>query len=455
MHRLPLALSLLLLLPLLPGDAVATTRGKSHSRLLKDWLKAKPGKKKDAAWQAILESEALDPGDVEDLRDDVLAHFAKTRRRVPKSGRNEWFDEKKDGWKGLFFASGGSRRGLILALHGGGAGSGDAGSSKGSFGGTIASLKMSGLFPEVLEKTEYGWTKPSETERWVLERVKRARVSWGVDPDRVYVTGHSMGGYGTWTYGSIYADVFAGGAAFAGAPTVYWKAGKKDVEMEAVLEGYLPNLYNIPLFVYQSLDDPNVPAAANVGAMKELKALHESDPRGWKHVYEEVNGRGHAFPKKGPKPGLEWVLSHPRNPRPEKIVWQPTRTWKTTFYWLRWTDPWRNSILTATVDRERNAVDIVIEKPRAAGGERAALDREDHVRTLSVYLDDRVLDMTKECTVTVDGKVRHRGKPVLRLETLIRSCDEREDPRYAFAAEAVVGDVQEGATTTGTEPEKD
>jgi pimeloyl-ACP methyl ester carboxylesterase len=272
-----------------------------------------------------------------------------------------------------------------------------------------------------------------------MEMVKRARVGWGLDPNRVYVTGHSMGGYGTWTFGSIYADVFAGGAAFAGAPTVYWVSGKKDKLAEGVVEGYLPNLYRLPLFVFQSLDDPQVPAAANVYACGELKKLHEQDPAGWEFLYEEVNGLGHGFPKKGPKPGLEWATKHVRDPRPAKIVWQPTREWKDTFYWLRWERPWRGALLTAAADRARNAVDLTVERPRSGDAVRTEKERAEAVQRISVYLDERLLDPAKEVLLTVDGKERFRGAVQPRLETLLRSCEEREDPEYAFALEARVG----------------
>jgi hypothetical protein len=218
---------------------------------------------------------------------------------------------------------------------------------------------------------------------------------------------------------------------------MYWKT--KDKEAEDVVEGYLPNLRNLPLFVYQSLDDPNVPAAANVFACARLKELHEKEPAGWEFVYEQVDGMKHAFPKKGPKPGLEWAVGHVRNPRPPKILWQPTRAWKNTFYWLRWKEPWINATVTATADRARNAVDLAVVNPRSMDAVKTAKDREGRLQGLSVYLDDRVLDTSKEVVLTVDGKERYRGKPEARLATLLRSCEEREDPEYGFAMEARVG----------------
>ncbi len=404
-------------------------------KLLDTWMKAKKETDRAAA-RAAFAGVKLQPAEVADLRERLLDHFAKSARKVEPSGRAEWFDEKKDGWQGLYITSGKGKKGLVLAMHGGGAGSGDCGSAASSFSGPISELGYRGIYPEVLRKTEYGWTDPPETERWVMDLVKAARHTFQTDPNRVYLTGHSMGGYGTWTYGSIYADAFAAGAAFAGAPSVYWKPGKKDVEAEGVLEGYLPSLRNLPLFVYQSLDDPNVPAAANEFATAELAKLHEADPAGWKFVYERVNGRKHDFPEKGPAPGLEWMASHTRTTRPEKIVWQPVRPWKTTFYWLRWEDPWIGSEVTATLDRAQNRIDISVKPPRGPDARAILAERNKKLAGLSVYLDERMVDMTRDVQVTVASDWRFNDVPFLSLETLVRSAEEREDPEYVFAAEA-------------------
>ena len=446
--RLPVLLvAALLVSPVAPPASPA--RAASGARKLLDaYFTARKDDQREKAWQEILAAPPLEADEVADLAERAVEHVRKRGRRIG-SGRETWFDVEKDGFEGLYLTSGKGRKGLVLALHGGGAGSGDAGSAQSAFQGGIASLGMRGLYPEVLEKTEYGWTVPAATERWIIEELVPAAIrTWDVDPDRVYVTGHSMGGYGTWTYGAIHADRFAAGAAFAGAPTVYWLPGQKDKAVDAVVEGYLPNLYNLPLFVYQSLDDPNVPAAANVFACARLAELHAGDARGWKHVYEQVDGRGHAFPEKGAGPGLEWMAGHVRETRPATIRWQPVRDWKTRFYWLRWGKPWLGSELVATLDRDRNAVDIVIEKPRTATPQRTEEEREAHVATSSVHLGERLLDLEREVVVTVDGKVRFRGPVGRSLATLVRTAEEREDPAYVFAAEAAIGPVLEERTET-------
>ena len=442
-----LALGLALLLAIAPAGVDAAAP--SAKKLVESYLKSKSDKDRRKAWEAIEAAPALAADEVSALA-DLAVKLVRKRGRKLGSGRDEWFDVEKDGWQGLYLTSGKGGNGLALGLHGGGAGSGDAGQAASSFGGPIASLGLRGVFPEVLEKTEYGWVDPPETERWIIEELLPAAIrTWDVDPDRVYVTGHSMGGFGTWTYGAIHADRFAAGAAFAGAPTVYWAAGGKDQQAEAVVDGILPNLYNLPLFVYQSLDDRNVPAAANVHACAQLKALHESDAGGWEFVYEQVDGRGHAFPEKGPKPGLEWMASHTRNARPTKIRWQPCRDWKKRFYWLRWERPWIGCEVVATVDRDANVIDVGIAMPRTATPLKTEAERESFVSTLELSLDPGLVDMSREVVIRVDGAVRYRGIPTLSIATLVRTAEEREDPRYVFAAQ--VGLDPPPPTTDGGE----
>ena len=146
----------------------AAAGAKKPKRLVDDYFKAKKDADREKAWAAIQAAAPLAPGEVEALADAVLAHLRKKGRKI-KKGREEWFDEDKDGWKGRYITSGKGKKGLALGLHGGGAGAGDANQAASSFSGAIGSLGYRGVYPEVLKKTEYGWTDPPETERWVME----------------------------------------------------------------------------------------------------------------------------------------------------------------------------------------------------------------------------------------------------------------------------------------------
>ena len=155
---------------------------------------------------------------VEGWRKKLHAWGKKTGRKIQKSKGNHYFYDKKSK-RGRYIVGGGNGKGgLIIGLHGGGKGSGDAGGAASTFGPIASKLKCVGIFPQVLVKSERGWTTDG-TEEFVLELIEQAKKTWKIDPDRVYMVGHSMGGYGSWTVGAHHADLFAGLAPYAGAPT--------------------------------------------------------------------------------------------------------------------------------------------------------------------------------------------------------------------------------------------
>lgn len=61
------------------------------------------------------------------------------------------------------------------------------------------------------------WERP-ESRAFVTSVVRRALALWPVDPDRVVVTGYSMGGFGTWLYLEADPDLYAAGISVAAYP---------------------------------------------------------------------------------------------------------------------------------------------------------------------------------------------------------------------------------------------
>lgn len=53
-------------------------------------------------------------------------------------------------------------------------------------------------------------------ERDVLDVLAEVRQAYNIDPDRIYMTGHSMGGFGTWSIAVNHPDIFAALAPVAG-----------------------------------------------------------------------------------------------------------------------------------------------------------------------------------------------------------------------------------------------
>jgi predicted esterase len=297
---------------------------------------------------------------------------------------------------------------LFVGLHGGGEGAGSAESAAGAMGGG----GWWWIFPEVREKTERGWTT-SGTEAFVMDLIDAAKRTGKVDPNRVYITGHSMGGFGTWHLGAHHADVFAGAAAFAGAPVPIWRS-PDDHTIVGLEPGVLPSFFTLPLHVYQSLDDRNVPPEPNQFAVRELAAWKERFPDGFDFRYDEVDGRGHAAPAEGYLPALEWLATHARNPRPLAFLWQPALAWKRQFYWVHWARPEIGALLDVRA-AEGNVVRIVTHE---GSGD---------VSGLSVLLGEPLVDLGREVVVEVNGEERFRGLVPRTFSTLLLTLPRYDD----------------------------
>lgn len=344
-----------------------------------------------------------------------------SKQRTLEKAFDNWFwpedKKRKVPPRGRYLVGGETKKpkGLAINLHGGGVGAGDAGSAASAYGPALAKLGWLMIAPEVLEKTEHGWTDAG-TEEFVLDLIDAALRTWKIDSDHVYFVGHSMGGYGSWTLGGHHADRVAAIAPSAGAPTpIFSNAGGPIIDVQ---EGVIPSLRSVFVSIYQSLDDQQVPPGPNRAA---ARLLGEAARRwgGFAHDYWEVDGRGHAEPPGGHEAQLRKIADKVRNPVPDRIVWQPVLPWKRQFYWLWWERPVFGAIVVADLDRAGNRVQIQCDRPTAG---------------LYVLLDSRVLDLGKDVVVEVDGKEVFRGRAVPSLATLVRTSDH-PDPKLQFVAE--------------------
>lgn len=376
------------------------------------------GQKRQTELLSQLANEApLDAKTAKKWAADALKLAAKGTRLERKSGRH--FLWEKPAEKGLYLLSGetANPKGLLIAMHGGGAGSGDASSAQGAFDGAVSKLDWLMICPEVLEKTERGWTD-SGSEEFVIQLVDAALRTWKIDRDKVFFAGHSMGGYGTWLLGAHHADRVAGLAPSAGAPTpITGPSGT----VEDIVEGVIPNLRNVRIAIYQSDDDPRVPPIANRTAAKKLA---EAAARwgGFPHEYWEVPNRQHEECPGGMPALLAKIAKETRTARPAKIVWQPTLAWKQQFYWLYWPKPKRNALVVAELDRVHNTVSVTCDSD-ATG--------------LEILLDETLLDLTQDVIVKLADKEVFRGRVQPSLATIVKTA-RNGDAALTFTASVAI-----------------
>lgn len=84
---------------------------------------------------------------------------------------------------------------------------------------------------------------------------------YSLDPTRAYITGYSMGGYGTYRLGLLYPDLFARAATLAGPPAIgIWTPGMAaSGGDESLSNRWLDNARNLPFFNVTDSASESVP----------------------------------------------------------------------------------------------------------------------------------------------------------------------------------------------------
>ncbi|MDP8244175.1 MAG: prolyl oligopeptidase family serine peptidase [Candidatus Hinthialibacter antarcticus] len=141
-------------------------------------------------------------------------------------------------------------------------------------------------------------------EEWgrmdALEVLGIAKQTLHTDPARTYLTGHSMGGHGTWQVGVHFPDQFAAIAPSAGWISFFSYVGRGSREPETEIGKLIQRSSNASdtlamkhnyaqegVYILHGGADDNVPASQAQTMVEELSGFHRD------FVYHEEPGQGH------------------------------------------------------------------------------------------------------------------------------------------------------------------
>lgn len=182
---------------------------------------------------------------------------------------------------------------LVIYLHGS--------SARGT---NLNSVKVSGL-PRLAEdgrKFDFILVAPQcpsgrlwSSEDWAGSLLKELNTRYRIDPDRIYLTGVSMGGGGTFDVAKRYPGTFA-----ALAPMCAWASDTYQ----------LCKLKNVPVWTFHGTEDHVVPISETEQKVKVLRDC------GGSIKYTRLKGEGHSihfvYDPDNEYRLLEWMLSHRR-----------------------------------------------------------------------------------------------------------------------------------------------
>jgi predicted peptidase len=115
--------------------------------------------------------------------------------------------------------------------------------------------------------------EPSVPMQLALKCLDEVEASYNIDRSRVYITGLSMGGYGTWDCLTRYPNRFAAAVPVCGG-------GDEST--------VTPEVAKVPVWAFHSADDPTVPVVRSRNMIEALKKA------GGHPHYTEFQGLGHA-----------------------------------------------------------------------------------------------------------------------------------------------------------------
>lgn len=178
---------------------------------------------------------------------------------------------------------------LMLFLHGAGE-SGDN-LEKVKTHGPPKLIAAGKEFPFIVvspQSPRFGWNV--ESLKGLLDQVES---TYRVDRSRVYLTGLSMGGFGTWALATAYPDHFAAIAPVCGGGEKFWAR----------------RIANLPTWVFHGTADNVVPVQLSKDMVEALEAANAKEVK-----FTAYEGVGHdSWTATYDNPELyEWLLSHKR-----------------------------------------------------------------------------------------------------------------------------------------------
>ncbi|MFH1313949.1 MAG: prolyl oligopeptidase family serine peptidase [Candidatus Eisenbacteria bacterium] len=260
-----------------------------------------------------------------------------------------------------------------------------------------------------------------------LEVLEIAEATLPIEPNRIYLTGHSMGGHGAWHIGLTHPDRFAAMAPAAGWTSfelyvpwflqkarIFGEPGQCAIRDMSLRQdqphNFVENALNLPVFILQGGADDNVPP---VHARLFARRL---DELGYRYRYKEDPGRGHWYSIDSldvscvDDPDLMgYFTGKARNPFPHHVVFKTTNVGHSnSAYWLK-------------IKRQEKCYHESRIEGHVAGDTVTVTTA--NVDEFEVSLSEYLLP-TDRVTLSVDGKSRHLDLNAGRSITLSKRAGE-------------------------------
>jgi len=248
----------------------------------------------------------------------------------------------------------------------------------------------------------------------VLDSLRDACRRFAVDTDRVFLTGHSMGGDAAWDLGLAHPDLWAGVIPIVARSdrycTFYWE-----------------NAELVPFyFVSGELDGDKM--------VRNARDLDRYLIHRYNTTVVEYRGRGHEHFSDEIQRLFDWMSRFRRNFFPKEFAASTMRPWDNFFWWVELDQLPPETVVYPADWRPKNA-----RPPRPTT---ASLTLTNGVKVrpsaakVTIWLSPEMVDFDKPCPITVNGRRINSSDPFIQgdLETLLEDVRTRGDRQHPFWA---------------------
>ena len=246
----------------------------------------------------------------------------------------------------------------------------------------------------------------------VLGSLREASRHFSIDSDRVFLSGHSMGGDAAWDVALSHPDLWAGLVGIVPTSARY-------------VNHYWKNAHRLPMYlVGGELDSDRL--------VRNAMDLDRYFQKGFDATYVEYLGRGHEHFSDDIHRIFDWMGRKTRSFFPNSVEAVSMRPWDSFFWWIEMSRaPVRTIVLPAQWPPSSGVRALEISAKTTPGN---SISVRCGAEKVTVWLSPDMIDFSKPLSVTIDGQRRWNGDFSADLEVMLEDLRTRGDRQHPFWA---------------------
>jgi predicted esterase len=259
---------------------------------------------------------------------------------------------------------------------------------------------------------QYDYSAPEHHA--VLASLRDACRRFAIDTDRVFLSGHSMGGNAAWDIGLAHPDIWAGVIPIVGVSDRY-------------CAHYYQNAKLLPFYVVAGELDGDK-------TKRNARDLDRCMIRRYDFTVSEYIGRGHENFSDEIQRLFDWMGRRKRDFFPREFEVSTMRTWDNFFWWTEVSAFPPRSVVEPNEWPPRRGYRAMEIKASSSGNNIAITSGASNV---AVWLAPELVDFSQPISVRVNGKTLNPGKQRFvepNIEIILEDTRTRADRLHPFWA---------------------